>query len=54
MAVTVQLCSEPQGIMEQEVEYLDALMSARSFKIEGNRLEILDPSGAQILVFIER
>ena len=39
-AVTVQLCTEPEGIMEQEAAYIEILMSAARYKIMGDRLEI--------------
>ena len=31
--VTVQLCSEPEGIMEQEAEYIETLMAASQYQI---------------------
>lgn len=51
LAVTVQLCSEPEGIMEQEDAYLDALLSAVSYHVEDDRLEIADADGNTVLVF---
>lgn len=53
LAVTVQLCSEPVGIMEQEAEYLEKMNLAARFRREGNRLELLDASGESILIYIE-
>ena len=50
-AVTVQYCNEPEGIMEQEAEYIDALMDAASFRIINNRLEIANDAEETILVF---
>ncbi len=35
-----RLCTEPEGIMEQEAEFLAAVQSAATFSINGNRLEI--------------
>jgi len=50
-AVTVQLCTEPVGIMDQEAEYIEALMNAERFKITGDRLEIESEDGETILTF---
>jgi heat shock protein HslJ len=51
LAVTVQLCSEPQGIMEQEATYIDALRDAATYQIVDDRLEIATASGETALVF---
>jgi putative hemolysin len=50
-AVTVQLCTEPEGIMEQEAAYIDVLMTASHYKIVDNYLEIENPAGETILIF---
>jgi len=50
-AVTVQLCNEPEGIMEQEKTYIEALMNATHFQIVGNRLEFENKAGKTILIF---
>lgn len=50
-AVTVQLCTEPEGIMEQEAEYIEALMNAVKFRMVDNRLEIDNGIGETILIF---
>ena len=42
-------CLEPEGIMEQELQYLKALQAAESYQIQDEKLEI--NCGAQILVF---
>ncbi len=42
-------CPEPQGILEQETQYLQALQSAESYKIEDGKLQIT--SGNQVLIF---
>ena len=51
LAVTVQLCSEPEGIMEQETAYISALQSAGAYRLIDNRLEIKDATGVTALVF---
>ena len=33
-------CVEPQGIMEQEDQFLAALASAATYRVDGNLLEI--------------
>ena len=38
-------CGEPAGIMEQEVEYLAALQSSGTYRLDGNRLELRTPGG---------
>ena len=51
LAVTVQLCSSPKGIMEQEATYIEALRSAATYRVIDDRLEIADASGETMLVF---
>jgi heat shock protein HslJ len=51
LAVTAQLCSSPEGIMEQEEAYIEALLSAATYRVIVNRLEIDDADGETILVF---
>jgi heat shock protein HslJ len=51
LAVTVQLCSTPEGIMEQEAAYIEALRSAASYRVLDDRLEIDNAAGETILVF---
>ena len=51
LAVTVQLCSKPEGIMEQEAAYITILQSAAGYQVIDGRLEIADPSGVTTLVF---
>lgn len=50
-AVTVQLCTEPEGIMDQEAEYIETLINAARFKITDDRLEIESEDGKTILTF---
>ncbi len=37
---TQKLCEEPEGIMEQESEFINAITAASTFRIDGNTLEI--------------
>ncbi|MFN2165093.1 MAG: META domain-containing protein, partial [Anaerolineae bacterium] len=39
-ATTFMFCAEPTGVMEQESEYLAALASAATYRIEGDLLEM--------------
>lgn len=51
VAVTVRLCLEPEGVMEQEAAYIEALLDAATYQIINDRLEITDASGETLLVF---
>lgn len=43
---TRKACSDPAGVMEQEIQYLTALQSAATYTIEGNTLELRTQDGA--------
>ena len=51
LAVAVQLCVVPEGIMEQEEAYIEALMRATHFRLSGDHLELENDNGNTILVF---
>ena len=53
-AVTVQLCTTPEGIMEQEAEYIETLMAASHFQIVDHRLEIEDEAGELFLIYQQK
>jgi heat shock protein HslJ len=53
-AVTVQLCSSPPGIMQQEEAYIEALLGASAYQVERDRLEVKDVGGRTTLVFTRR
>jgi heat shock protein HslJ len=40
LASTRMACAEPEGVMEQEAQYLAALQTAAIYKLEGNRLQL--------------
>jgi len=44
-------CLEPEGILDQEMAYLNALNTVASFRVDAGRLELYDEAGTQILVF---
>jgi heat shock protein HslJ len=48
---TLMLCTEPDGIMELEEEYIDTLNLAESYRVINDRLEIQDQAGSVILEF---
>ena len=54
IAVTVQLCSTPEGVMEQEVAYIAAPRSAASYRVVDDRLEIDNAAGETTLVFARK
>ncbi|WP_292729529.1 META domain-containing protein [Methanoculleus sp.] len=53
LAQTQKLCTEPEGIMEQEAAFMDLLGSAAECRIEDDRLEIIDAAGTTTLVFVK-
>ncbi len=46
VASTRKECATPKGVMTQELEYLTALHTAATYRIEGSRLELRTASGA--------
>lgn len=50
-ATTRMLCNDPEGIMEQELEYLAALEMAATFNFEDNRLLLLDGEGRRVVIY---
>lgn len=48
-ATTRKMCNEPEGIMDQESEFLAALQSAVEFTIDGDRLDMFNADGARAL-----
>jgi len=47
-ASTRKMCPEPEGVMEQEAQYLAALEMAEVFRIEGDRLQLRTAEGALV------
>ncbi|MFC1952049.1 META domain-containing protein [Chloroflexota bacterium] len=50
IAVTEMYCMEPEGVMEQEQQYLEILQAAESYSTEDRELQI--NCGDQVLVYI--
>jgi len=48
---TRRACLTPEGIMEQEQDFLTALQAAESYQIESDQLTISYDSGAGLLTF---
>jgi len=48
---TRMYCGEPEGIMEQENRYLTLLESVAGYRIDGNRLDLLDEAGKTLLSY---
>jgi heat shock protein HslJ len=51
VANTEMWCADPEGVMDQEQAFLAALRSAASYRLAGERLELLDAAGSVILAF---
>ena len=47
-------CAVPEGLMDQADAYFSILMRLDTFRISGDRLEILDSEGATRLVFVRQ
>jgi putative lipoprotein len=45
-------CPEPRGIMDQERAYFNALNAAARYRVDGDRLEVYDEAGTQVLAFV--
>jgi len=52
IAYTEMYCLEPEGVMEQEQQYLTAFQAAESYQIEDERLQI--DCGEQVLIFVAK
>ena len=48
---TEMACLEPEGILDQELAYLNALNAVASYRVDAGRLQLYDEAGTQVLVF---
>ena len=48
---TFKECSEPEGVMEQEQQYLAALGTAATYRMEGDTMEMRTAEGARVASF---
>lgn len=53
LTVTLQKCVEPEGVMEQEEAYIEALRTAEVFRVESDLLEFFNSSDEQTLSFMK-
>lgn len=51
-ATTRMFCGEPEGIMEQEAQYLAALKTAATYRIDGDRLQLRAVDGALVADYL--
>jgi heat shock protein HslJ len=51
LASTRKFCNDPEGIMDQETQYLAALGTAATYQIEGTTLELRTKDGALVADF---
>jgi heat shock protein HslJ len=51
LASTEMWCMEPEGVMDQEMAFLNALRTVASYGVDAGRLELYDEAGRQILTF---
>lgn len=51
LAVTLELCPGPEGVMEQEQAYVDALSRAAAYRLSEDRLELQDAAGRALMVY---
>ena len=52
IASTEMACMDPEGVMEQETQYLTALQNAAVYTIRDDQLEIRDQDGAGVAYYI--
>jgi heat shock protein HslJ len=48
---TEMACMEPQGVMQQETDYLSTLSETSAYRVNGDTLELLNADGQTILTF---
>ena len=53
-AQTQMLCEGPDGIMEQADAFTGALIQGEGFRVEGDRLEIIDGAGEVVLALVRQ
>ncbi|MCK4472442.1 MAG: META domain-containing protein, partial [Anaerolineae bacterium] len=51
MVITLMDCQTPEGILEQEAAYVEALRNATAYRVMDDRLEIANAAGETTLVF---
>lgn len=51
-ASTRKWCSDPDGVMEQEMQFLKALETAAAYRLDGNQLKLRSDDGALLVTFV--
>ncbi len=51
-ASTRKMCSEPEGVMEQEASYLAAIQAAATYERRGDTLTLRDANGSTLAKFV--
>ena len=49
--LSMMFCEEPEGVMDQESDYLEALQSVTQYKIQGEQLVMMDDNGQEVLQY---
>jgi len=52
VANTEMYCMEPEGVMDQELDYLATLTTADTYEINRNTLTVLNAEGARLLTYV--
>lgn len=53
LASTMMFCMQPEGVMDQESNFLANMQNAATYKVAGGKLEIFDAEGTLLLAFQE-
>jgi heat shock protein HslJ len=51
VAVSEVYCTEPVGLMQQESRFVKLLVTVSSYRVEEDRLDLLGPSGRELMTF---
>ena len=54
LASTMMACTEPEGVMEQEAQYLSALQMAETYQVEGKAFELRRSDGTLVVLFHQK
>ena len=52
IAITEMYCESPEGVMEQEQDYLQALSQAAGFVLNGTELILIESEGGQVINYL--
>jgi heat shock protein HslJ len=52
VASTRKMCSQPTGVMEQETQFLQALATVATYRIDGKKLELRTANGALAVILV--